>query len=43
VNINVGNDVLGFCDQRSSYKHVYNFERLRTDDGMKLRAKGKDS
>jgi hypothetical protein len=31
-----------FCDQKSSYKHVSDSERLRTYDGLKLRIKGKD-
>jgi len=42
VNINVGNDVLGFFDQRSLCKHVSYFEQFHTDDRLKLRTKGKD-
>ena len=30
VDINAGGDFLGLCDQKSSYKHVSNFERLRS-------------
>ena len=28
VGITAGGDFLGLCDQKSSYKHVSNFERL---------------
>ena len=28
--ITAGGDILGFCDQKSSYKHVYDFGRLRS-------------
>jgi len=30
VDITAGGDFLGFCDQKSSYKHVSNFGRLRS-------------
>jgi len=30
VNITEGNDFLGLCDQKSSYKHVSDFGRLRS-------------
>ena len=30
VNITAGGDFLGLCDQKSSYKHVSDFERLRS-------------
>ena len=29
VNITAGGDFLGLCDQKSSYKHVSDFGRLR--------------
>jgi hypothetical protein len=30
VDITAGGDFLGFCDQKSSYKHVSDFGRLRS-------------
>ena len=30
VDINAGGDFLGLCDQKSSYKHVSDFGRLRS-------------
>ena len=30
VDITAGGDFLGLCDQKSSYKHVSDFERLRS-------------
>jgi hypothetical protein len=30
VDITAGGDFLGLCDQKSSYKHVSNFGRLRS-------------
>ena len=30
VDINAGGDFLGLCDQKSSYKHVSDFEQLRS-------------
>jgi len=30
VDITVGGDFLGLCDQKSSYKHVSDFGRLRS-------------
>jgi hypothetical protein len=30
VNITAGGDFLGLCDQKSSYKHVSDFGRLRS-------------
>ena len=32
VNITAGGDFLGLCDQKSSYKHVSDFGRLRSYD-----------
>ena len=37
-----GGDFLGLCDQRSSYKHVSDFGRLRSYDRLKLRIEGND-
>ena len=37
-----GGDFLGLCDQKSSYKHVSDFGRLRSYDRLKLRIEGKD-
>jgi hypothetical protein len=42
VDITVGGDFLGLCDQKSSYKHVSNFGRLRSYDRLKLRIEGND-
>jgi len=42
VDITAGSDFLGFCDQKSSYKHVSDFGRLRTYDRLKLRIEGND-
>ena len=41
-DISAGVDFLGLCDQKSSYKHVSDFERLRSYDRLKLREEGKD-
>jgi hypothetical protein len=30
VDITAGGDILGLCDQKSSYKHVTDFGRLRS-------------
>jgi len=30
VDITAGGDILGLCDQKSSYKHVSDFGRLRS-------------
>ena len=35
-------DFLGLCDQKSSYKHVSDFGRLRSYDRLKLRREGND-
>jgi hypothetical protein len=35
-------DFLDLCDEKSSYKHVSNFGRLRSYDRLKLRIEGKD-
>ena len=40
--ITAGGDFLGLCDQKSSYKHVSDFGRLRSYDRLKLRIEGKD-
>jgi len=37
VDITAGGDFLGFCDQKSSYKHVSDFGRLRSYERLKLR------
>jgi hypothetical protein len=42
VDITAGGDFLGLCDQESSYKHVYDFGRLRSYDRLKLRGEGND-
>jgi hypothetical protein len=36
-------DLLDLCDQKGSYKHVSDFETLRTYDRLKPRIKLKDS
>ena len=41
-NITAGVDIQGLCDQKSSYKHVSDFGRLRSYDRLKLRGEGKD-
>ena len=42
VDVTVGGDFLGLCDQKSSYKHVSYFGRLRSYDCLKLRIEGND-
>jgi len=42
VDITAGGDFLGFCDQKSSHKHVSDFGRLRSYDRFKLRIEGND-
>jgi len=42
VDITAGGYFLGFCDQKSSYKHVSDFGRLRSYDRLKLRIEGND-
>jgi len=42
VDITAGGDFLGLCDQKSSYKYVSNFGRLRSYDRLKLRIEGND-
>jgi len=39
---NSGGDFLGLCDEKSSYKHVSDFGRLRSYDRLKLRIEGND-
>ena len=36
-DVTAGGDYLGLCDQKSSYKHVSDFGRLRSYDRLKLR------
>jgi len=43
VDITTGGDFLGLCDQKSSYKYVSDFGRLRSYDRLKLRIEGKDN
>ena len=40
--ISAGGHFLGHCDQKSSYKHVSDFGRLRSCDRLKLRIEGND-
>ena len=42
VDITAGGDFLGLCDQKSSYKHVSDFGRLRSYDRLKLGIEGND-
>ena len=42
VDITAGGDFLGLCDQKSSYKHLSDFGRLRSYDRLKLRIEGND-
>jgi len=42
VGTTAGGDFLGFCDEKSSYKHVSDFGRLRSYDRLKLRIEGND-
>ena len=42
VDITAGGDFLGLCDQKSSYKHVSDFGRLRSYDRLKLRIEVND-
>ena len=42
VDITARGDFLGLCDQKSSYKHVSDFGRLRSYDRLKLRIEGND-
>jgi len=42
VGITAGGDFLGLCDQKSSYKHVSDFGRLRSYDHLKRRIEGND-
>ena len=41
-DITAGGDFLGLCDQKSSYKHVSDFGRLRSYDRLKLRREDND-
>jgi len=40
VDITAGGDFLGLCDQKSSYKHVSDLERLWSYDRLKLSIEG---
>jgi len=40
VDITPGGDLLGLCDQKSSYKRVSDFGLLRSYDRLKLRIEG---
>jgi hypothetical protein len=40
--ITAGGDFVGLCDEKSSYKHVSDFGRLRSYDRLKLRIEGND-
>jgi len=42
VDNTAGRNFLGICDQKSSYKHVSDFGRLRNYDRLKLRIEGND-
>ena len=42
VDITAGGDFLGLCYQKSSYKHVSDFGRLRSYDCLKPRIEGND-
>jgi len=42
VDITIGGDFLGLCDQKSSHKHVSYFGRLRSCGRLKLRTEGND-
>ena len=42
MDITAGGDFLGLCHQKSSYKHVSDFGRLRSYDLLKLRMEGND-
>ena len=37
MDTTAGSDFLGICNQKSSYKHVSDFERLQSYDRLKLR------
>ena len=41
-DITAAGDFLGLCNQKSSYKHVSDFGRLRSYDRLKLRIEGND-
>ena len=42
VDITAGGDFQSLCDQKSSYKHVTDFGRLRSYDRLKLGIGGND-
>ena len=42
MDITVGDDNLGLCNQESSLEYVSDVERFRSYDSLKLRIKGKD-
>jgi len=41
-DITAGGDFLGLCNQKSSYKHVSDFGRLRSYARLKLRREDND-
>jgi len=41
-DITAGGDILGLCDQKSSYKHVSDFGQLWSYDCLKLRGEVND-
>ena len=41
-DITAAGDFLGLCDQKSPYKYVSDFGRLRSYDRLKLRREGND-
>ena len=41
-DVTAGGDFLGLCDEKSSFKHVSDFGRLRSYDRLKLTIEGND-
>ena len=42
TTLTAGGDFLGLYDEKSSYKHMSDFGRLRSYDRLKLRIEGND-
>jgi len=42
MDITAGYNILGPCDQQSSYKQVSNFGHLQSNGRLKLKIEGKD-
>jgi len=42
VHITAGDEFLGLCDKKSSYKHVSDFGQLQSYDSWILRIEGND-